>query len=375
MLRRGDHGADVIALRSSLVSLGLLPQHDGDGFDSNVDAAVRAFQQQRGLVTDGIVGPDTSRELAAAAWRLGDRALAHTLSAPMTGDDVGELQRRLSELGYDAGRADGMFTTQLDRAVRQFQQHRGLTVDGVFGPTTLGELRRISPMAKGGRPQYLREVEVVRQAGPRLSGKRIVIDPCGGGEDGWAVEDTRASDLVMDIARRLETRMTATGMQAFLTRDEDAHPTAAQRARLANDLGADLVICLDIDGCASPRAQGIATFHYGTDTGAVSSVGEALAQLVQRELLARTGMLDCRVHHRTWEILRLTRAPAVQVEIGYLTNPVDRARLIDEDFRDRVADGLLVAVKRLYLDGHDDRPTGTFSFHDLLAYERTVGTQ
>jgi N-acetylmuramoyl-L-alanine amidase len=66
--------------------------------------------------------------------------------------------------------------------------------------------------------------------------------------------------------------------------------------------------------------------------------------------------------------------PAVLVEVGYLTNPIVRALLVDAGFRDRVAEGLLVAVKRLYLDGRDDRPTGTFSFHDLLEYERTVRT-
>jgi N-acetylmuramoyl-L-alanine amidase len=59
-------------------------------------------------------------------------------------------------------------------------------------------------------------------------------------------------------------------------------------------------------------------------------------------------------------------------ELGYLTNDHERARLLDAEFRDTVTDGLLVAVKRLYLDGHDDPHTGTFSFSDLIAYERMV---
>jgi len=57
-------------------------------------------------------------------------------------------------------------------------------------------------------------------------------------------------------------------------------------------------------------------------------------------------------------LLRLTRMPAIRVEVGYLTSPVDRARLVDPLFRDTVAEGLLVAVQRLYLPTADDPPTG-----------------
>ena len=113
----------------------------------------------------------------------------------------------------------------------------------------------------------------------------------------------------------------------------------------------------------------MASFHFGTGNGTTSNVGEARAGLLQREIVARTGMLDCRVHPKTWEVLRLTRMPAVRVEIGYLTNPEDRARLLDPAFRDVVAEGMLIAIKRLYLLGKDDQPTGTFTFDDLLRHE------
>jgi N-acetylmuramoyl-L-alanine amidase len=49
---------------------------------------------------------------------------------------------------------------------------------------------------------------------------------------------------------------------------------------------------------------------------------------------------------------------AVRVELGYLTSATDRARLRDPHFRDVVAEGLLVAVQRLYLPSADDPPTG-----------------
>jgi N-acetylmuramoyl-L-alanine amidase len=378
LLRRGDRGPAVADLRDALASLQMLPSLNGSDrqkveFDDTVDRAIRDFQQRRGLIADGIVGSVTARSLTDARWTLGDRALSHTLSAPMTGDDVMALQTRLSEMGYNTGRPDGIYGPLTDLSVRAFQRHRGLVDDGVFGAQTYKELNRIGRMVTGGRPQYLREYQLVRQAGPRLHGKRIVIDPAHGADDpGWTVGDVRSTDLTFDIAQRLRSRMITTGMAVTLTRDAHQNPTQEERAAFANDIGADLLLSLHIDGSVSPHACGIASFHFGTDSGATSTVGETLAGLVQRELVARTGFADCRVHHRPWDILRLTRMPAIQVEMGYLSNPAERGRLLSSDFRNQLADGILVAVKRLYLDGHDDPHTGSFTFSDLLAHERRI---
>jgi N-acetylmuramoyl-L-alanine amidase len=381
MLRRGDSGRGVADLRSALAKLGLLPLtpagSDVTLFDAETDAAVRAFQQQRGLNADGVVGPATTRALTDARWTLGDRTLAYTLSSMMSGDDVYALQVRLAEFGYNTGRPDGVFGPFTDACVRAFQRDRGLSEDGVFGPETLRELAMMRPMVTGGRPHYLREYSLLRQSGPRLRGKRIVLDPAGGPADpGWVVPtddgDVRASDLTYDLARRLEGRMVATGMEIYLTRGAAQNPTIEERVALANSVAADLVISLHIDGNSSPLAGGLATFHFGSDSGATSTVGENLAELVQRELVARTQLTDCRVHHRTWELLRMTRMPAIQVELGYLSNPMERTRLLQDDFRNTLADGILVAVKRLYLDGRDDPHTGTFTFSELLAHEESV---
>ena len=78
-------------------------------FDAATELAVRHFQQVRGLSVDGRVGEETYRALSEARWSLGDRLLRYDPERPMRGDDVTSLQERLLELGYDAGRADGIF--------------------------------------------------------------------------------------------------------------------------------------------------------------------------------------------------------------------------------------------------------------------------
>ncbi|MDG4763058.1 N-acetylmuramoyl-L-alanine amidase [Solwaraspora sp. WMMD406] len=374
-IRRDDQGPAVAEIRTILVNLGLLAPHPGlDRFDEATERAVRTFQQSRGLSIDGRVGAETWRTLDAARWRLGDRALYHSAPEPMVGEDVRALQERLLEMGYNVGRADGVYGNRTAGAVTQFQHEVGLTADGTCGPYTMHALRRLGRKVIGGRPQWLRESDAFRESGPHLVGKTIVVDPGHGGPDqGVEVSDGvlrwTEADLAYDLACRLEGRLVAAGMRVRLTRGP--RPATAlsdpARTRIANDVDADLFISLHLDGHVNPAAEGVASYHYGTDNGVTSTVGERLANLVQREIVVRTGLRDCQVHAKTWELLRLTRMPAVRVDVGYLTAAGDRARLIDPDFRDRVAEALVAAVQRMYFPVELDVPTGSIDVRTLRA--------
>ncbi|WP_433827839.1 N-acetylmuramoyl-L-alanine amidase [Actinoplanes sp. CA-015351] len=372
-IRRGDTGPAVSEIRSILAGLELISADEPDVFDEAVEDAVRAFQQGRGLGVDGLVGDETWGALDAARWRLGSRTLFHSVPDALVGEDVRALQERLLEMGYDTGRPDAIYGARTARAVAQFQREVGLAPDGSCGPQTMKALRRLGRKVVGGRPQWLREAEAFRQSGPNLVGKTIVIDPGhGGGDDtGVVVPDGplrwNEADLVFDLATRLEGRLAAAGMRVHLTRGPSpAGPmSGAERAALANSLGADLLISLHLDGQDTETAQGVATYHYGTGNGLSSTVGERLAALVQREIVVRTGMHDCRTHAKTWDLLRLTRMPTVRVDLGYLTSPHDREHLIDPAFREQIVEALLAAVQRMYFPVERDVPTGSIDVRQL----------
>lgn len=386
-LRRGDRSSAVIEIREALVSLGLVDSPDADlttgkhvaphVFDAELDQAVRAFQQQRGLLVDGIVGAATYRALKEASYRLGARILNHQFGAPMYGDDVATLQARLQDLGFYTGLVDGHFGLQTHNTLMSYQREYGLYADGICGPETLRSLNFLASRVSGGSPHAIREEELVRRSGPKLSGKRIIIDPGHGGADRGLITrgpegPVSEADLLWDLASRLEGRMTAIGMETFLSRPTTGGPSDIERAATANTVGADLMISLRCASHSSPTATGVASFHFGNSHGSVSTIGRNLADFIQREVVARTGLRDCRTHGRTWDLLRLTRMPTVQVDLGYITNPGDRAMLITAQTRDAIAEGVLAAVKRLYLLGKNDRPTGTFTFAELLAHELSV---
>jgi len=374
-LKLGDRGPAVADVQAVLRTLGLLPGNgevpggadaedalESAEFDDRTELAVRHFQQVRGLSVDGRVGDETYRALTEARWSLGDRLLRFDPERPVRGDDVIRLQERLHELGYDAGPVDGVFGSETEVGLRSFQRDYGLTSDGTCGPATLRALRQLGRKVTGGRPQLLRQSASFVESGPHLIGRRIVIDPGHGGDDpGNTSGETTEADLMFDIASRIEGRLAAAGATVYLTRGRHQGPPLAERTAFANDARADLFLSLHVDAHPSEHARGVASYYYGTGSGPSSTVGEEFADLVRREVIARTGMLDLGSHAKTWDLLRMTRMPAVRLDVGYLSHPVDRLLLLDARLRSVIAHAVLAAVQRLYLPAEADPPTGTFT--------------
>ncbi len=368
----GDHGPAVGEVRAALRRLGLLRDgpagstangnaEEAAGYDPATELAVRHFQQVRGLSVDGRVGEETYRALTEARWSLGDRLLRYDPERPVRGDDVTNLQERLLELGYDAGRADGILGAETEAGLRAFQRDYGLAADGTCGPGTLRALKQLGRRVTGGRPQLLRQSANLVESGPHLIGRVIVIDPGHGGEDtGYTAGETTESDLVFDLASRIEGRLAAAGAKVYLTRGRTGGPTLQERTAFANDENADLFVSLHMEAHGSPHARGVASYYYGNGSGVSSTVGEQFANLLRREVIARTGMLDCGSHAKTWDLLRLTRMPAVRVDCGYLSHPVDRLLLLDARLRSTIAQAAVAAVQRLFLPAENDPKTGTF---------------
>ena len=318
---------------------------------------IRSFQQERGLHVTGELNDATARAIEEARWKLGDRSLYLQPSPMMRGDDVAALQSRLTEMGFHCGRVDGIFGEMTESAVKDFQKSVGVKVDGRCGPATIIALLRLTKIVSGGAPSALRESATQKNRGPALANKVIVLDP--GSAD-------FEKDFVYDVAQRIEGRLLALGASVFLTRGANNNPSDAERISFTNKNNADLLISLHSEKHSNPEAHGVATFFYGNDQHGIHSiVGERFASLVQREICARTDFLNCRSHAKTWDSLRLTKAPAVRVDLGYVSNVGDAERLSRPEFRDTVAESFIIAIQRLYLATEDDAKTGTLRISDL----------
>jgi N-acetylmuramoyl-L-alanine amidase len=349
-IRSGDRGDHVRDVQRRLVELGFHVEAGELGsFGASTEAGVRAFQQERGLLVDGLVGAQTWRELIEAGYALGDRVL-YLHRPPYRGDDVRTLQRRLNLLGFDPGREDGILGEQTAQAVHDFQRNVGLRPDGIAGATTLQALDRLirAPVHGPGRAA-IRETETLRGPPGTLLGRRVAIDAGHGPSDPGVVVPSglREADVTLDLAGRLAEDLGARGADPVLVRDRDADPDDDERAARANGSGAEILISRHLNCHDDPGAEGSSCYYFGR-LGSVSVAGEALAGVIQDEIVTATGLRDGRTHPKAFGLLRETRMPAVHVEPCFLTNPKEEQLLREEPFLRELVRAMGQGVERFF---------------------------
>lgn len=340
LIREGDRSPEVTDVQTRLRSLKLDVDDEPGHFGASTKSAVRTFQQRRGILVDGIVGPHTWSQLVEASWRLGDRGL-YLKQPMMRGDDVLMLQGRLNALGFDAGREDGIFGDDTAAAVREFQKEYGVAEDGIFGPVSYAALQGLR-VDRPGTAALLREE--LRNAGAELAGALVMIDPGHGGDDPGdsGPNGLVEADVCWDLAGRVASMLAVRGARVRFTRTETEGPDTSERARRANFLDASIFVSLHLNSHDKPAAHGASTFHFVS-----SGAGAALGESIQTELV-RLGLLDCRNHARSYPLLRETKMPAVIVEPVFVTNPDEEKLLEEHDFRDALAAAIATGIARYF---------------------------
>ena len=303
LLRAGDRGDAVRDLRARVGAALGRPLAVGAEYDTATESAVREFQTRRGLRVDGICGPETWGALIESGFRLGDRLLY--LAQPMVrGDDVTELQRRLNELGFDAGRSDGILGPETEGALRAFQRNAGITPDGVCGPATLRALDRVGGLAAGSVAE-VRERDVLRRTERRLDGERVYLSA-----------EPNLGVLADQVARALR------GNGATVVLDisgDDPSVLAAQANRF------DALVFVDLSRGATTHTR----CSYFANQIVRSEGGFCLATRLTQSLEKVLSPV-APPEGRTYRLLRETRMAAVIVEFAGADDPTATADLLGQ---------------------------------------------
>lgn len=160
VLKQGAKGTAVRELQTLLNRAGFDCGTVDGSFGARTAQAVRSFQQSRGLTADGVVGPRTWSALGSVGSATSTTptsttpstpaALTRTLRTGCKGEDVKQLQRMLTQAGFNPGTADGSYGARTAEAVRNYQRSRGLHVDGITGQGTWSALTRNAPAVQDG---------------------------------------------------------------------------------------------------------------------------------------------------------------------------------------------------------------------------------
>jgi N-acetylmuramoyl-L-alanine amidase len=304
-LARGTTGNAVLDLQFRLAEVDY-PCTDSPGsFGESTETAVRSFQERRSLAISGICDRRTWSALVEAGYDLGDRLL-YRRDPMLRGDDVADLQRRLSILGFDPGRIDGIFGNETAEALKEFQRNAALPIDGMCGARTLADLIRVQmPEGSGDLVSPLRERLLMRKTGNRtLASREFAVGEPGGFAPG-----------VVAVCRSLRLA----GARALELHD----PNPSRQAAAANTARADCFISIRI---APERTSCTCAFYSGFHYESVTS--RQLAEIIQDRLPSTLGLEDGGTCGMALPILRETRMPAVEIQLGSPTIIVQQTALL-----------------------------------------------
>ena len=187
----------------------------------------------------------------------------------------------------------------------------------------------------------------------------IVLDPGHGGRDpGAVVGDILEKDVNLEIVKKVRGLIEAQPrLKPVLTRATDVTVDKLDRTQLADDIGAALYLSIHVNAFDDPEVNGAET--WVDDTRPPGDESWKLANSVQDALVAATGARDRGI--RSQELyLQHTTLPAVSVEVGFLTCPEERAKLLDSTYQNRIAQGILKGIlDYLYTTEALDQPDGT----------------
>ena len=195
--------------------------------------------------------------------------------------------------------------------------------------------------------------------------RTVVLDPGHGGKDiGASNRVGTEKSYALDVCQHVKRSLEAKGLRVVLTRGDDSFLGLEGRAELANATDDAIFVSLHFNSAVDGgQAKGFEVYAL-TPQGAISTddhattleqyegapgnefdeASLALATSVQASLLGHLPQTDRGVRRARFAVLRLTRAPAILIEGGYLTNERESVAINDPVWRERLAEAIAQGI-------------------------------
>lgn len=176
-----------------------------------------------------------------------------------------------------------------------------------------------------------------------MSKKIICIDAGHGGTDPGAVNGKYyESNAALAMALSLGRLLTRAGYSVIYTRDKDEFLTLAERCKISNEAGAAAFISIHLNAATNKNAAGIETWIYK----GCSKTAKTLAAEIQNKLILETCAKDRGVKKSaSLYVLKKTKAPAVLIETGFISNEDEKKKLFTTAYQARLVKAIYKACR------------------------------
>lgn len=179
----------------------------------------------------------------------------------------------------------------------------------------------------------------------------IAIDAGHGGKDTGAVgaHGTQEKTVALAIARKLAAFLRAEpGFRPLLVRKNDRYIGLRQRAAIARQGDADLLLSVHADAAANPKASGSSVYTLKRPSGTAAAASQRAAHQILGELRKRQPVHYPQVESARFAVLKSPDLPSVLIETGYLSNPSEELKLASPAHQEKVARAIFNGVKAYF---------------------------
>ncbi|WP_297991207.1 N-acetylmuramoyl-L-alanine amidase [Anoxybacillus sp.] len=191
-------------------------------------------------------------------------------------------------------------------------------------------------------------VKLRNVAGSPVKGRIIVVDAGHGGKDPGAMSGgANEKTIVLEVAKLLKEKLEKAGATVVMTRETDVYPTLQDRVDIAKNNYAEMFVSIHTNSATNTSAKG-AEVYYDSSTNPNGEESKKLAQYIQEEIVRMANMVDRGVKNSGLYVLRNNTVTSVLVELGFISNAEDRAKLTSAEYQNIYAEAIYQGIVKYY---------------------------
>ncbi|WP_404427963.1 N-acetylmuramoyl-L-alanine amidase [Ureibacillus chungkukjangi] len=191
-------------------------------------------------------------------------------------------------------------------------------------------------------------LKLINKTGSALKGRIIVLDPGHGGKDPGAVSGNYTEKaVVFKVANIVKQKLENAGATVKMTRTSDVFPSLEQRVSFAQANFAEVFVSIHVNSATNSSAKGTETY-YSISANANEKEDYQLASNINSQIVNNASMTNRGVKREDWYVVRNSVFPSVLVELGFISNSEDRAKLVDDKYAEIFGDSIYKGILQYY---------------------------